>query len=336
MNRWALTWAGCAACLAAGCGPAPLGDPADFVQPTVAVMKFENRAPFPLGWKLGDGMADILVDRLVATGRFHVVERPELGSILKELRLQNSGMTRRQRRAAVGQIKNVQYLIKGTVTDFGHVMTTRGWFSGPAVSASGSHARAVMGMTFYVVDVESGEIVHSNKLEEWVSASDVAVKGRYADVAMGGSVFYQTPLGRATGKVMDRAVRLIVESIAARRWQPKIAAVEGQAGAPAPVGETVLLNGGLNRNVLIGEIYEVLQAGARVLDPETGDVLGYRPSTVVGLVRVREVRDRFSIAEVIEGHAVNFHPGQNCRPAQQPGIPGAADPASEASGPGGP
>ncbi len=62
-------------------------------------MEFENRANFPLGWNISDGMRDVLVDRLVATGRFSVIERPEINAVMAELRLQNSGATRKQRRA---------------------------------------------------------------------------------------------------------------------------------------------------------------------------------------------------------------------------------------------
>ena len=259
-----LTVASLAALAAGGCATKP-PDPALFVQPTVAVMKFENRAAFPLRWKLGDGMADILVDRLMATRRFHVIERPELGSVLGELRLQHSGATRRQRKAAPGRLKNVQYLIKGTVTDFGHVSTTSGWLKARSWGFSGSHARAIVGMTFSVVDVESGEILSSQRLEGSVNAESVAVKGRYQDVAMGGSVFYQTPLGRATARVMDDAVRKITEAIASRRWQPKIAVLNDDG--------TVLLNGGADRKVAVGGQYDVLETGQAIADPDTGDMV---------------------------------------------------------------
>ena len=149
--------------LCAGCDGAGRWGRADpkLLKPTVAVMKFENRAPFPLGWDLGDGMKDVLVDRLMATGRFTVVERPELSSVMSELRLQHSGVTRTQRRAALGRLKNVQYLIKGTITDFGHVSTNRGMFRGFGWDLFGGGTRAIMGMTMYVVDVESGEIICS-------------------------------------------------------------------------------------------------------------------------------------------------------------------------------
>ena len=299
-----------------GCGRSP--DPALFVKPTIAVMKFENRAQFPMNWSLGDGMADILVDRLVATKRYHVIERPELGSILDELGLQHSGATRERARAKLGRIKNVEYLIKGTITDFGHVASEKGFFRGSGMSLFGSHARAVMGLTFYVVHVESGEIVASDRLQESVHASETAVAGRYKGVAMGGSVFYQTPLGKATAAVMDRAVAGITKSIASRRWQPKIAMIAEDG--------TVMLSGGANRKVQPGWQYDVLEPGVMIIDPDTGDPLGRRRARVIGRLQVVTVNARYCDAEVITGYVTTFKVGMACRyfvPVSQESRPGA-------------
>lgn len=280
-------------------------DPALFVKPTIAVMKFENRAPFPLKWSLGDGVADILVDRLMATKRYHVVERPELATVLDEVGLKHSGATRERARAALGRIKNIQYLIKGTITDFGHVSTERGFLRGGSPGKSGSHARAVMGMTFYVVHVESGEVVASERLHESVHASNVAVEGAYKGVAMGGSVFHRTPLGRATASVMDRAVAAITKAIASQRWRPKIAMVAEDG--------TVILNGGANRKIVPGLQYDVLEAGVAILDPDTGAMLGRREPKVIGRLGVMKVHARYSDAVRVTGDIATFKVGLTCR-----------------------
>lgn len=281
------------------------GNPADFIKPTIAVMKFENRAQFPLEWDIGDGMRDILVDRLVSTGRYHVVERPELDSVLGELRLQHSGVTRQARRAALGRIKNVQYLIKGTVTDFGHVSINRGFLGLPNLSALSGSNRAVMGMTLYVVDVESGEIVSSESISESVRASDLTVKAAYKDVALGGSTFYRTPLGKVTTKVIAKAVGRITDAIAARPWLPKIALIRDDG--------TVIINGGRNRGLRIGEVYEIFEIGSPIIDPDTGDCLGNQPGKTIGHVRVCMVHPQYSQAEIVLGQVGRFKVGQRCR-----------------------
>jgi len=276
----------------------------NFVKPTIAVMKFENRAPFPLGWDLSSGMRDILVDRLVATGRYHVIERPEIDSILRELRFQHSGMTRQQRRAALGRLKNVQYLVKGTITDFGHVSTGRGFLGLPNLNIFGGSHRAVMSMTLYVVDVESGEIICSKSIEKSVRASDTSVKVFYKDVAFGGSVFYRTPLGRATAAVIDKAVKQITAAIANQPWKPKIALVKDNQ---------VIINGGADRKVRPGYLYEVFEPGPAIIDPDSGDCLGYQPGKIIGRIEIIRVHDRYSEAAIVLGKPEQFKAGQYCR-----------------------
>lgn len=290
----------------AGCGGGLGGrNPEDYVKPTIAVMKFENRAGFALNWSLGDGMQEILVDRLLATGRFHVVERQDLGAVLQELQFQQNGVTRPQGKVATGRIRNCQYLIKGAVTDFGHISTNSGGVSGLSWDIFGGSNRAVMGIVLYVIDVESGEIIASENIEESVSAKDLSVKAAYTGLSFGGSAFYQTPLGRATRKVVERAVKRITAAIAAQPWQPQIALVQEDG--------SVVINGGRDRGVRSGAEFEVVDAGRPILDPATGDAIGQSAGRSIGRVIVHEVRERYSTATVVIGRAADFRPGQPCR-----------------------
>lgn len=295
--------------LLAGCG---LADPREeYVKPTIAVMKFENRAPFPLKWNLGDGMKDVLVDRLMSSRRFRVIERPEIDSVINELRFQNTGLTREQRRAPVGRLANVEYLIKGTITDFGHVSSSRGFLGTGNLSIFGGGNRAVMGLTMYIVEVESGEIIASTSLQESVYAGDVTVKAAYQDVAFGGSVFFRTPLGRATARVIDRAVSRVGETITSRPWEPKLALVQADG--------TVVINGGRDRGVIEGMQYDVFQRGQPIYDPDSGDLIGHQPGKPAGRVRMTEIRKLYSIGTIIAGRSGELTIGQYCRrcdPAQ--------------------
>jgi curli biogenesis system outer membrane secretion channel CsgG len=300
-----------ALCLAlgvcAGCGGLGLSgrNPEDYVKPTIAVMKFENRAGFPLNWSLGDGMQEILVDRLLATGRYHVVERQELGAIMNELKFQQGGATRPQGKAATGRIRNCRYLIKGAVTDFGHVSANTGALSAWNWDFLGGSNRAVMGIVLYVVDVESGEIIASENIEESVSAKDLSVKAAYEGLSFGGSVFYQTPLGRATKKVVDRAIKRITTAIASQPWEPQVALVQEDG--------SVIINGGKDRGVKSGAEFEVLEAGKPIVDPATGDAIGQSPGRSLGRLIVHEVKERYSTATIVVGRAADLKPGQACR-----------------------
>lgn len=296
----------------AGCSQTLHPDPALFVKPRVAVIKFENRAPFPLEWDLGQGLKEMLVDSLVKTDRFRVIERVEIEAVLRELQFQQRGATRQKGRQAVGRLKNVNYLVKGTITDFGHVMTSRGFLGIPYGSLFGSSQKAVIGMTLQVVDVESGEIVTSTRLEKSVAARDVAVKATYKDVTMGGSVFHRTPLGRAAAKVIDSAVRQITDDIANNKWKPVIAALQDDG--------RVVLNGGTDRHIQVGRQYQVCRRGRAIIDPETSDVLGHAKGQIVGYVEVVEVHPRFSVAEIRKGRRLDFSAGDICTPKLIPPV----------------
>ena len=93
--------------------PAP-----DAIVPVIAVSSFENRSGFPGEWQLGSDMADLLVNELITSRNFTVVERREFDRILKELGLQQTPHFRAEGRMNRGRLINVHYLIRGTITDF--------------------------------------------------------------------------------------------------------------------------------------------------------------------------------------------------------------------------
>jgi curli biogenesis system outer membrane secretion channel CsgG len=306
-----LVLAGCSSSRLGG-GPQP-----GCAKPTIAVMRFACNASLPVNWKIGDGLKDVLVDRLVATERFRVIERPDLEAVAREMKLQHSGLTRKHQRAELGRIKNVQYLIKGTITDFGHVSTTSGFLAWTnRLFAAGGSRRAVVCLLLQVVDVESGEIICSQSMEESVRASDVDVRVAYKNVTFGGSVFWRKPLGRATAKVVDKTVRRVAVCIADQPWTPRIAGVQnGQ----------VLINGGRDRRLSPGMPFEVYEQGTPIIDPETGDLIGRHPGKHVGRVRIAEVHRRYSAATIVRGEPDTFEYGQRC--VRAPGTPLAARPS---------
>lgn len=278
----------------------------NYITPTVAVIKFENRAPLDRGWDLGGGMKDVLVDRLLATERFRVVERHDLQAVLGELQFQNQGPTRKQGRAKPNRLKNVQYLVKGVVNDFGHVESGQGAAAFPGWDIFGGGRRAQISILLQVVDVESGEVLASENVTGSVRAHELTAKADYDKIAFGGSRFYRTPLGKATSQVIDKAVKRIAGVIARRPWRPKIAAVN--------TSQTVVINGGSKQGIRAGSVYQVFAAGQPIVDPDTGDVIGHEGGRHVGDVQVRKVRELYCVAEILTGKESEFKVGHLCRP----------------------
>ena len=198
-------------------------------------MSFTNHAPMHMKWNLGDGLAAQLIDRLIQTRRYIVLERQQLQAVLKELKRTNDQRFSQVGQPQGGQLKHVRYLIKGTITDFGHVETVEGLWRLFDWGLFGSSSHAIVAATVYVVDIQSGQIVASESVEARIRDSkEKDEKVQYQGMAFGSFTFYHTPLGRATSKMLDKAVRSIAQTIADQPYQPKIASL---------LNDTVIING---------------------------------------------------------------------------------------------
>jgi hypothetical protein len=203
-----------------------------------------------------------------------------------------------------GKLDVPDYLIKGAVTDFSHVEGGALRVIGSKFGIGGQGQVAVVTVTLYVINVESGEIVASKTMEGTASAGSVDFKVAYHDVAIGGKAFFRTPLGKATQEVMDQCLEHIAQAIAVEQWYPSVVKVEGTR---------IIISGGEDRHLAIASQWSVYEKGESLVDPKTGDVLGQEPGELSGLIRVTEVRDKYSVAEILEG---NFRKGQGLRPIQ--------------------
>lgn len=272
---------------------------AKYIKPTVAVMSFENRAPMAMKWNLGDGLADQMIDRLIDTKRYVVLERQQLNAILAELRRTQDKRFSKYGQPDLGQLKHVRYLVKGTITDFGHVETVEGFWRIFDWGLFGSSSYAEVGMTIYVVDVQSGQIVDSKSVSAKIRDSKDSENVNYDGMAFGSFTFYRTSLGKATSKMLDEAVRDIAMTISNQPYQPKIASF---------VNDQVVINGGADRRIKEGSVYAVRPQAQLVVDPDSGDILGHIAGKNMGSVQVVQVAGKFSMAKVLSGSS--FEPGQ--------------------------
>uniref|UniRef100_UPI0026EF977E CsgG/HfaB family protein n=1 Tax=Malonomonas rubra TaxID=57040 RepID=UPI0026EF977E len=256
-------------------------------------------------WQLGTGMRDLLVDGLINTNRYTVLTRRDIASVLAEQEIQQNDAFRDQGKVKQGNLKNIQYLIKGAVTDFAHVGGGTLRVLGSKLGIVGDGQVALVSVTLYVIDVETGEIVASKTLEGKASAGSVDFKAQYKGIGFGGNAFYRTPLGKATQEVINNGLVVIGETIANKQWYPSVIKVEE---------ERLFLSGGFDRKIEVGSEWGAYSPGEVLIDPATGDVLGQKVGTLSGEIIVGEVFDRYSVAEVREGA---FRRGQRLRPIQQ-------------------
>lgn len=281
------------------------------LRPVVSVTSFENRSGFDGQWKIGDGLADLLVVELKKCKRYEVLERQKINLVIGELNLQNSPLFRREGKAASGQLKNCRFQIRGEINDFSQI---GGGSFGVALRklfffGRGYVARVSLSLT--VVDVETGVIIASVPCTGNAYARDAGFEADYKNVHFGGEAFYRTPIGQAAREAIRGGVKQLLRDIPLQFWQPMIASTDDGA---------IVLNGGASEGFEVGRSYRVRKNAIPITDPATGDVLTWKPGPLVGILRVKETQERISLAEPVSGDG--FARGQFLEPCA-PALPGA-------------
>jgi curli biogenesis system outer membrane secretion channel CsgG len=264
------------------------------VKPVMAVADFQNLANVQGQWNLGKGMADVLVTQLLDTDRVIVLERKDLKDVLNEIVLQGGDLFRKEGKVDRGRLKNAKYLVRGSVTDFTETNESSGWFGISWLRVFGRGSQARVAINIKVSDVETGEIVSSVKAAKTVSAGGVSAEGIYKDVAFGGDAFFRTPLGKATESAIRSALHQILRELPTNYWQPRVAEF---------TGDTVVINGGKNVRVRIGDKFIVRESPRDITDPATGNVIETVPGRVVGRIEITKINDASAYAVVTEGVA---------------------------------
>jgi len=281
----------------------------------VAIMNFDYgtvrtdvAAIFGSDQDVGKGIADMLVDRLVNGGKYSVIERKKLDTLLAEQNFSNSDRADPSSAAKIGKLLGVNAIIVGSITQFGRddKSTTVG---GAAAGVVGRHfgfggagvnkkeAKAVVQITTRLIDVNTGEILASavGLGTSKRSGTSLAGAGGGSGGAGGGvfdshsSNFANTLIGEATNTaVTDVATKLEDNSA---KMPDVVVAINGMVADVS--GSTLILNVGKNNGVKTGDVLKVLHAGREIKDPATGKVLR-RIETDIGQVTITQADDTSS------------------------------------------
>lgn len=253
----------------------------------VAVMDFENKSQHG-GWRLGRGASDILTTELIKTGKFTVMERGRLASIIKEQDMGASGRFDPATVARLGKIIGVEYIVTGAVTEYGQ-SAAGGGGGGVHVGKKGYHASVDVRM----VDSTTAEIVFADSASASKSSMDVRVFG-----FGGGEKFNEK---KATA-VMREAIKEIVAKITSKPLAPlgKPAATGGPVLVADVDGDTITLNMGSNAGLKVGQKVTISRKGKVIKDPKTGNVLKIKYKKI-GTIKLTEVEEVYSEGEIVSG-----------------------------------
>lgn len=266
-------------------------------KPRVAVLEFKNKAP--QGWgQVGGAAQDILISELVKKGKYTVIDRERLTAILKEKDLSLSGDIDPKTAVKAGKLLGVEYVIVGSVTEFGSVKSgaTTGWLGGRLPSVDVGTTRFTAAIDARAISTTTGEIVWAGTARESTTDARVFVAG-----AGGGAV---------DEAQADKVIRPVCAQLVAALEKTKLTTsglggssdASGIAGKIARVdaGE-IYVNVGAEAGVQAGQVFQVVRKGKVITDPDTGEVLG-ADETKVGQIKVTAVKGpRLSLCSVVSG-----------------------------------
>ena len=280
----------------------------------VAVFDFEYAtvhdsvsALFGANLDIGKGISDLIVEDLVKSGVYSVIERKAIEKIMAEQNFSNSDRADASSAAKLGKILGVDAIIIGSITEFGaddKATSVSGGALGGLTGRFGiggvsrKESKAVVNLSARVVSTDTAEIltVAGGKGESrrtgtsllGTGGSSAGVGGAAVDMAS--SNFRQTIIGEA---VMLAVAAIAVELDAnAGKVVGKTVTIDGLVADAA--GNTLILNVGTQGGVKVGDKLQVKRTGREIKDPATGRVIR-RIEDLLGEVVITEADESSSV-----------------------------------------
>lgn len=261
----------------------------------ICVMELEDKSSHSHGWRnVGTGVADMMVTALAGTKKYTLIEREKLDKVLGEQRLGASGAVTAQTAAKIGRLLGANYIITGSITEFGVKDSKIGVgglekvlpFGGGAKVAKNT-ARAAIDIR--AIDTTSAQIVAAAKGEGSKTSAEFSGNLSIApSFDFGKDGFDETIIGKAARKAVDDVVKELTKAFD-----------EGGGGAVKIIkisGSQVYINSGGADGEKVGRVYGVYRMGEDMVDPDTGESLGSEEEKI-GTAKVVKVNPKFSIAE---------------------------------------
>jgi curli biogenesis system outer membrane secretion channel CsgG len=253
----------------------------------VAVVRFNNNSTWHWwGDRLGEAAADVFVTALMDSGKFSLIERQKVDSVLAEQDFGASGRITPQTAAKIGKMLGVDLLLTGSVSEFSISRT------GGAIKSLG------VGVTTGKVVLQA-RLVNTTTGEIMVSAEEEnkknLVNARYKSID-----FHQKYDYGLANDVMHPAVKKMVSKIVKKTEGMATSAHSGRVIKAE--GNKVWINAGTNAGIKVGDEFEVIRKGEELIDPDTGLALGAEEESV-GKIVIVEVKEKYAVATIQRGNA---------------------------------
>ncbi|OFV90284.1 MAG: hypothetical protein A3G76_04720 [Acidobacteria bacterium RIFCSPLOWO2_12_FULL_65_11] len=259
----------------------------------IAIWEFENHAENrysfwnDLGPAARNQIDTEFSENPMLSAKFSVIERQQLGLILKEQGLAASGALDPQTAARAGRILGIKYILTGAIDKFAINNTRAGLSRLGGIGGNVQQANATINIR--LIDTTTAERLVS------VSADGEVKKG--GGFAAGASASREAEWGIASETIQATA-KSVAAKFASDGNLAKLSAAIVPATAEGVIikveGQQAWINIGASAGVKAGDKYTIFSVGEALIDPVTGANLG-SDTKQTGTGSVSDVQEKFAI-----------------------------------------
>ncbi len=229
----------------------------------VAIGRFSNETQYAKGIfydkendPMGKQALDILSSKLAASGKFLLLERSDLATLLEEAQKGDNGL------ATIG----ADYMIIGSITEFGRKNVGK---NGVFTNVKTQIVEAAVAIR--LVDVSTGLIIYS---DEGKGSAEITTK---TTMGVGGQASYDATLSdKAISEAINQLVENIINKCTDKPWRTFFLSFDNDAQ---------LIAGGASQGIKEGDVFAVKTKGKKVKNPQTGMMIEL-PGKQIGTVTV--------------------------------------------------
>lgn len=250
----------------------------------VAIGRFTNETQYAKGIffdKNNDPLQkqtiDILSAKLASSNKFILLERQDLDKVITEVQYSNNESYQK-----IG----ADYLIVGSITEFG-----RKNVGGVGVFSRSKTQTVQAGVSVRLIDVSTGQIIYAEEAKGEAETTNKTVMG------LGKQTDFDATLSdKAISAAISKLVENIINNCMDRPWKSYILSHDENG---------IIISGGKSQGIKIGDVYEVVQKGKSVKNPQTNMIIEL-PGKTVGKISVEfsggdNPQSEFSMVSFVDG-----------------------------------